>query len=320
MTLVCSQKKTCAENGNGCQVKGPGGGSLLPPSGCQLAPTGPSPRLPDRALRPAGRAAGARAALPRHGLRSRPGSSLPLPGAAQLFPGLHVQQSLPLLPPEPGRRAQGPATEEPGAGTRSRPFLRGDGPDALPGVWATNARRLTPPFWRLGCVFVAPSPRQEQNDEFPTPGSKAAWTPLVTVRSRPGSDPGLALAVVDKRNQGRCALQSERNPGPPRPPGALGPAPLGAFGQVLGPFGKQGREGPFLDFPESLRRGPHALGSAGSSSGTRRQRGTGAWVRPAAPPGASQRKAHCVQPGRARASERPARGAPERLRGQGPLG
>lgn len=72
------------------------------------------------------------------------------------------------------------------------------------------------------------------------------------------------------------------------------PAPLGASGQVLGPFGKRGREGPCLDFPKSLRRGPRALGSAGTSSGTRRKRGTWAWVRPASPLGAAQRKAHCA--------------------------
>lgn len=144
-TLVCSQKKTGAENGNGCEVRAQAskGGNVLPPRGCKLAPAGPSPRLPGRcapAAAPKECRQLCRGAVCTPALASRSHS----PGAAQPFPGLHVKQSLPLLPPKPGERAQGPATEERGTGKDPRPVHSGLPPGCAP--------------WRVGNELVPADP------------------------------------------------------------------------------------------------------------------------------------------------------------------
>lgn len=152
----------------------------------------------------AGRAAGTRTALRRHLL---PACELTLGPPSHTRPcgppllGLHGKQSL--LSRFLGQASLSRDRRQQGGGLeRSSLVHPGVPPQMLPGVWGTNARRVSPPFWRSGWIFVVPGPRQVQNDEFSVlDAKKEASRPTVAARSLPGSAPGPVRTVSSSPNE-----------------------------------------------------------------------------------------------------------------------
>lgn len=175
----------------------------------QPARAGPSRRLPRRG---AGRAAGTHTALRRHSL---PACELALGPQSHSRPcgppllGLHGKQSLLscLLGQASGSRDR---LQQGGGLERSSLIHPGGPPQTLPGVWGTNACRVSSPFWRSGWIFVVPGPRQVQNDEFHVLGAKKRRNPRWRQDSAPDLTPAPCAPFRRRQTKSSPACTAEQ--------------------------------------------------------------------------------------------------------------